>query len=289
MLIAFGSWKGGVGKTTIALTAAHMLARAGRPVLLVDADLAGTEVADLVPSPPRDTIGSLADALTYLPMLGAARPVAGAKAVAPTFEAWTRDSVVKPVKAFKATDETFAFPIMPSFPTSWSEEGRSALREAAERGGPFVGDRFQRLLQGLVDNKVNVVVDGPAFDVGFALLVHAAVRACKGEVLHVIGPDIRDILPVLLRFKKELLQPEHVVANRLQAGEVFEMYKRHRHIPVRPEPGLTLSQHFPDSPPITRMTGVPNGSASKRHLQDPFEVLDQNPDLAWLKAKLGIL
>jgi flagellar biosynthesis protein FlhG len=70
-LIAIGSGKGGVGKTWLAVTLAHVLARAGRRVVLLDADLGLANVDIQLGLTPRYDLGdvlagkaSLAEALT---------------------------------------------------------------------------------------------------------------------------------------------------------------------------------------------------------------------------------
>jgi flagellar biosynthesis protein FlhG len=78
-LTAFASGKGGVGKTFLALTLAHVLARRGRRVLLVDADLGLANIdvqLGLEPAMPlARAIGAqvdLADLVRPLPGLGVA-------------------------------------------------------------------------------------------------------------------------------------------------------------------------------------------------------------------------
>ena len=67
--------KGGAGKTTFSATAARLLARAGHPVLAIDADAASTPLLDFAPDSP--VVAAIHDVCTALvpapPLIGQVR------------------------------------------------------------------------------------------------------------------------------------------------------------------------------------------------------------------------
>lgn len=187
-LVAFGSLKGGVGKTTLSLCTAELLRTASPrwPVVVVDADVAGTEL-HWVWNEHSDVKGgrstyevtcSLVDLIQERPdcddTLDAVRKQAGAIAADNSVD---RRGLVVP---------TFA---------PGSEDGPSALewKKVLETSSVYVTRNLARVLRALRKCQVAVVVDLPAFDVGFAHYARRAVLDAGGTAYLVSDCDSRTL------------------------------------------------------------------------------------------------
>lgn len=160
------SLKGGVGKTTMALIACEVR-RLGvgavpkGPVVLIDADVAGTEV-HWVLTESRYPVSKVAliDVLTAAPDdLG---PIS---------------RLVAAARRLKAGEVL----LVPTF-ASGAERRRETLvwKQVLERSGPYARQRLRELLSQLCGRSgataLSVVVDLPAFDVGFASEARGAIE-----------------------------------------------------------------------------------------------------------------
>ena len=199
-LIAFASLKGGVGKTTMSLCAAELLRswqprtvkRAGLatppptkwPVVLIDADVAGTELhwvwnqhcGSQDGRPLYEISASLIDLLEER---------------ADRTEVFSR--LMKDAEAL-ARDPVPRGLIVPTF-TPGTEMRLPSLewKQILELTGTFVRQVMIRVIEALRDTGCAVVVDLPAFDVGFAHHAAEAVRKIKGQVFLVTDCDMRSL------------------------------------------------------------------------------------------------
>ena len=223
-LVALTSQKGGVGKTTVSLLVAAAAGRAIRGVpsdadpefrgvgarfkkegirhvLYIDADIAGTEVAWLADAEFKKgslgTKGSLVDALRYSPVLPNEDLPSGQ-----TLPEWVwKELLVHMPSASQAHEGTGTFPfaVMTTFGYDMSlDRGRrNQIARVLEEGGALIQYRLRELLRALAcapDGKASfVVMDCPAFDVGFAQVCREAIQSEQGRVLGVVTPDIRDL------------------------------------------------------------------------------------------------
>jgi len=255
-VVAFASLKGGVGKTTMSLCVAELLRRwppkpargadpatpppTTWPVVVIDADVAGTELywvwnercgyANGVPL--YQVSESLIDLLEER---------------ADQADVYSR--LVDRAQVL-AQDSTPRGLIVPTF-TPGTEMLPSSLewKQILELTGTYVTQVLVRIINALRNTGCAVVVDLPAFDVGFAHYAADAVRAVKGQVFMVTDCDVRS-----------LRSTQHFLSARLAAPE------EHRtvwcNVVVNRAPDRSWRDQFPSRLAEVAAWGNPSGTGA---------------------------
>ncbi len=223
-VVAFASLKGGVGKTTMSLCAAELLRRwppkgqPGKPapptwpVVLIDADVAGTELIWVwnKDCATEDGAPAYRSTVSLIEILEERADVADKS-----------DRLVQDAKALSG-DRTPRGLVVPTFvPGTEMLPATLEWKQVLELTGTYVTRVLVRLIDALRNTGCAVVVDLPAFDVGFARYAALAVRELKGHVFVVTDCDIRSLRSTQHHQAANLTAPEahaeiwrNVVVNR---------------------------------------------------------------------------
>ena len=227
-VVAFASLKGGVGKTTMSLCVAELLRRwpprpvkgtdpatpppATWPVVLIDADVAGTELYWVW----NEACGSENGAPLYQVSESLIDLLEERADHADVFS-----RLVDKAQAL-AQDPSPRGLIVPTF-TPGTEMFPASLewKQILELTGTYVTRVLVRIIEALRNTGCAVVVDLPAFDVGFARKAADAVREVKGQVFIVTDCDVRSLRSTQQFLSADLAGPEdhlmvwcNVVVNR---------------------------------------------------------------------------
>jgi hypothetical protein len=199
-LLTFGSLKGGVGKTTLSLLAVEALLQrrdklieskqpAPVGVILIDADIVGTEASDVA----GNEYVSLASPLPSL------IDIIGRVPDSASVYAWLEAEIAQVVVQLNASDKPRA--LISSFARGEVESKRRVWREILEHSGLYIQRRMRDLVSVCRHAGLDVVVDLPAFDVGFAHQVRTGLAPEKPAVFFVTDCDVRSIRATLTHQK----------------------------------------------------------------------------------------
>lgn len=193
------------------MLATEALYTSGRAVVLIDADIVGTEASEVLKATAKSDLficeTSVVDVLDRVPD-------------AESVIRWLESGVASDLAAMVAAGTYRRF-LIRSFPEGFKEPERRGWRDVLEKSGLYVQRRMRDLVRALREKGLDVVVDLPAFDVGFAKEVRAAIAAePSSRVFFVTDVDIRSITATIEHFK----DPGHVpkepwlVINRVPKG-----------------------------------------------------------------------